>query len=56
MEPLKWKGVKVLTHRADDLERGQLRTLVDNLKQKLGDGVIVLRSAQPRGMWRSLPG
>jgi len=43
------KGVKVLTHRADFLERGQLRTLVDNLKQKLGDGVVVLASAQPDG-------
>jgi len=42
------KGVKVLTHRADALERGQLRTLVDNLKQKLGEGVVVLASAQPR--------
>jgi alanyl-tRNA synthetase len=41
------KGVKVLVHRADDLERGQLRTLVDNLKQKLGEGVVVLASAQP---------
>ena len=43
------KGVKVLTHRADSLERGQLRTLVDNLKVKLGDGVVVLASAQPEG-------
>ena len=43
------KGVKVLTHRADKLERGQLRTLVDNLKQKLGEGVVVLASAQPEG-------
>ena len=43
------KGVKVLTHRADELERGQLRTLVDNLKQKLGEGVVVLASAQPEG-------
>ena len=42
-------GVKVLTHRADSLERGQLRTLVDNLKQKLGEGVVVLASAQPEG-------
>jgi len=42
-------GVKVLTHRADNLERGQLRTLVDNLKQKLGEGVVVLGSAQPEG-------
>jgi alanyl-tRNA synthetase len=43
------KGVKVLTHRADGLDRGQLRTLVDNLKQKLGEGVVVLASAQPEG-------
>jgi alanyl-tRNA synthetase len=43
------RGVKVLTHRADELERGQLRTLVDNLKQKLGEGVVVLGSAQPEG-------
>jgi alanyl-tRNA synthetase len=43
------KGVKVLTHRADNLERGQLRTLVDNLKGKLGEGVVVLGSAQPEG-------
>jgi alanyl-tRNA synthetase len=43
------KGAKVLTHRADNLERGQLRTLVDNLKQKLGEGVVVLASAQPEG-------
>jgi alanyl-tRNA synthetase len=43
------KGVRVLTHRADNLERGQLRTLVDNLKQKLGEGVVVLASAQPEG-------
>src|SRR6201987_448933 len=43
------KGVKVLIHRADSLERGQLPTLVDNLKQKLGEGVVVLASAQPEG-------
>ena len=43
------KGVKVLTHRADSLERGQLRTLVDNLRTKLGEGVVVLASAQPEG-------
>jgi alanyl-tRNA synthetase len=43
------KSVKILTHRADNLERGQLRTLVDNLKQKLGEGVVVLASAQPEG-------
>jgi alanyl-tRNA synthetase len=43
------KGVKVLVHRADNLERGQLRTLVDNLKQRAGEGVVVLASAQPEG-------
>jgi alanyl-tRNA synthetase len=43
------KGVKVVLHRADNLERGQLRTLVDNLKMKLGEGVVVLASAQPEG-------
>ncbi|HWE84193.1 MAG TPA: alanine--tRNA ligase [Terracidiphilus sp.] len=43
------KGVKVLVHRADNLERGQLRTLVDNLKQKAGECVVVLGSAQPEG-------
>jgi len=43
------KGVKLLTHRADNLDRGQLRTLVDNLKQKAGEAVVVLASAQPEG-------
>jgi alanyl-tRNA synthetase len=42
-------GVKVATLRADNLDRGQLRTLVDNLKQRLGEGVVVLGSAQPEG-------
>ncbi|MGH9600858.1 MAG: DHHA1 domain-containing protein, partial [Terriglobales bacterium] len=39
-------GVKVLTHRVDNLERPQMRTLVDNLRAKLGSGVVVLGSAQ----------
>ncbi len=43
------KGVKVVLHRADNLERGQLRTLVDNLKGKAGEGVVLLASAQPEG-------
>jgi alanyl-tRNA synthetase len=42
-------GVRVATLRADNLERGQLRTLVDNLKQRLGEGVVVLGSVQPEG-------
>jgi alanyl-tRNA synthetase len=43
------KGLRLVTLRADGLERGQLRTLVDNLKQKLGEGIVVLASAQPEG-------
>jgi alanyl-tRNA synthetase len=39
-------GVKVLTHRVDNLDRGQMRTLVDNMRNKLGSGVVVLGSAQ----------
>jgi alanyl-tRNA synthetase len=39
-------GVKVLVHRADNLERGQMRTLVDNFRNKLGSGIVVLGSAQ----------
>jgi alanyl-tRNA synthetase len=39
------KGVKVLTHRVDNLERPQMRTLVDNLRNKLGSGVVALGSA-----------
>jgi alanyl-tRNA synthetase len=38
-------GVKVLTHRVDNLERAQLRTLIDQLRDKLGSGVVVLGSA-----------
>jgi alanyl-tRNA synthetase len=43
------KGVKLITLRADSLDRGQLRTLVDNLKQKVGEGVVLIGSAQPEG-------
>jgi alanyl-tRNA synthetase len=39
------KGVKVLAQRVDNLERAQLRTLVDQLRDKLGSGVVVLGSA-----------
>jgi len=39
------KGVKVLAHRADNLERPQMRTLVDQLREKLGSGVVVIGSA-----------
>jgi alanyl-tRNA synthetase len=39
------RGVKVLAHRLDNLERAQLRTLVDQLRDKLGSGVVVVGSA-----------
>jgi alanyl-tRNA synthetase len=39
------KGVKVLAHRLDNLERAQLRTLVDQLRDKIGSGVVILGSA-----------
>jgi alanyl-tRNA synthetase len=39
------KGVKVLAHRVDNLERTQLRTLVDQMRDKIGSGVVVLGSA-----------
>jgi alanyl-tRNA synthetase len=39
------KGVQVLAHRVDNLERAQLRTLVDQMRDKLGSGVVVLGSA-----------
>jgi alanyl-tRNA synthetase len=39
------RGIKVLAHRVDNLERSQMRTLVDQLRDKLGSGVVVLGSA-----------
>jgi alanyl-tRNA synthetase len=39
------QGIKVLAHRVDNLERAQMRTLVDQLRDKLGSGVVVLGSA-----------
>jgi alanyl-tRNA synthetase len=39
------KGVKVLAHRVDHLERAQMRTLIDQLRAKIGSGVVVLGSA-----------
>jgi alanyl-tRNA synthetase len=40
------KGVKVVAQRVDNLDRGQMRTLVDNMRNKLGSGVVVLGSVQ----------
>jgi alanyl-tRNA synthetase len=42
-------GVKVLAQRVDGVDRTQMRTLVDNLRNKLGSGVVVLGSAQEDG-------
>jgi alanyl-tRNA synthetase len=42
-------GIKVLAQRVDALDRGQMRTLVDNLRNKLGTGVVVLGGAQEEG-------
>ncbi|HZT74430.1 MAG TPA: alanine--tRNA ligase [Terriglobales bacterium] len=39
-------GVKIITTRADALERPQLRNLMDELRRQLGSGVVVLGSAQ----------
>jgi alanyl-tRNA synthetase len=39
------QGVKVLAQRVENLDRNQMRTLVDNLRNKLGSGVVVLGSA-----------
>src|SRR5438477_24740 len=39
------RGVKVLAHRVDNLGRPQMRTLVDQLRDKIGSGVVVLGSA-----------
>jgi alanyl-tRNA synthetase len=39
------KGVKVLAARVSDFDRPQLRAMVDSLKNKLNEAVIVLGSA-----------
>ncbi len=42
---LEVKGVKVLSQRVDGLDKGQMRTLVDTLRAKLGSGIVVLGAA-----------
>jgi len=39
------KGVKVAVQRVENVDRNQMRVLVDNLRNKLGSGVVVLGSA-----------
>ena len=43
------RGIKVLAQRVDNLDRGQMRTIVDNLRTKLGSGVVVLGSVDADG-------
>ncbi len=39
-------GVKVIAAKVDGLDRGQMRSLVDSLRNKLGTGVVVLGSGE----------
>ena len=39
------KGIKVLAQRVDGLDKGQMRELIDGLRQKLGSGIVVLGAA-----------
>jgi alanyl-tRNA synthetase len=43
------KGVKLLVQRVDGLERGPMRDLVDQMRSKLGSGVVVLGAASEDG-------
>ena len=43
------KGVKVLSQRVDALDKPQMRNLVDELRGKLGSGVVVLGAATAEG-------
>ncbi|MEO6801961.1 MAG: DHHA1 domain-containing protein, partial [Granulicella sp.] len=39
------KGIKVLAQRVDGLDKNQMRELVDNLRGKLGSGIVILGAA-----------
>ncbi len=43
------KGVKVLARRVDALDKSQMRNLVDELRGKLGSGVVALGAATAEG-------
>ncbi len=43
------KGVKVLAKRVDGVDKAQMRELVDQLRGKLGSGVVVLGAASAEG-------
>ena len=43
------KGIKLLVQRVDGLERGPMRDLVDQMRSKLGSGLVVLGAASEDG-------
>ncbi|HLI77165.1 MAG TPA: DHHA1 domain-containing protein, partial [Acidobacteriaceae bacterium] len=43
------KGIKVLAQRVDALDKSQMRNLVDELRGKLGSGVVILGAATAEG-------
>jgi alanyl-tRNA synthetase len=43
------KGIKLLVQRVDGLERGPMRDLVDQMRGKLGSGVVILGAASSDG-------
>ena len=43
------KGVKVIAQRVENVDRNQMRVLVDNLRNKLGSGVVVLGTVSEDG-------
>ncbi len=43
------KGIKVLARRVDALDKSQMRNLVDELRGKLGSGVVILGAATSEG-------
>jgi alanyl-tRNA synthetase len=43
------KGIRVLARRVDALDKSQMRNLVDELRGKLGSGVVVLGAATSEG-------
>jgi alanyl-tRNA synthetase len=43
------EGIRVLAQRLDSVDRVQLRALVDNLRNELGSGVVVLGAVQEDG-------
>ena len=43
------QGIKVLAQRVQGLDKGQMRSLVDSLRTKLGSGIVVLGAATDDG-------